>query len=377
MKSSLLAVGLMSGTSADGIDAALVWVDRFPRRVSLLHEWEIPHPEPLRKRILAAAGSELNTGALSELHATLGKAFGRAVVELCEQAGEPLSDVDIIGSHGQTVWHAPEQGASLQLGDPAHIAEICRVPVVSDFRTADLAAGGQGAPLVPLLHHALFADPKRHRAVVNIGGIANITHLPAGATTEQVQAFDSGPGNMLLDALVGHFTQGREKMDRDGAMAERGQVNEPLLSELLANPYFARRGPKSTGREQFGAGAVARIVHAGEGLSEADILATVTTLTARTIADGIAAAGPVDDVLICGGGAKNRTLVAMLSAALGPDVTVFATDRAGVSSSALEAMAFAELACRHLWGEPGNLVRVTGASGPRVLGRLTPSPNPN
>jgi anhydro-N-acetylmuramic acid kinase len=370
-------VGLMSGTSTDAIDAALVSIVRTPRRAELLYFRTYPHPPELRARTLAAAHGEAGSEALCMLHADLGEAFGRAAADLCHEAGQPLREVDVIGSHGQTVWHAPRATppATFQIGDPARIAWRTEVPVVADFRAADVAAGGQGAPLAPITHHLLFGHDRIRRAVVNIGGIANVTCLPAGKGMEAVRALDAGPGNMVIDAVMARLTDGREEMDRDGAMAARGTPQPGLLDELLAHPYFTAPAPKSTGRETFG-GHYARDVQArGEalGIRPEDVIATLTALSAHGIARAVREQGGADDVLLCGGGARNPVLAAMLAGLL-PDSRVAPTDALGVPHGAVEGIVFADLAARHLWREPGNLPAVTGASAPVVLGALTPPP---
>jgi len=372
----LLAVGLMSGTSADGVDAALVEVGRIPRTVTLLHLFALPFPGELRERVLAAAQGQAATPELCMLHMALGEAFGRAALGVCREAGKDIRQVDVVGSHGQTVWHAPEATprATLQLGAPAAIARLTGVAVVSDFRSADLAAGGQGAPLTPIVHHVLFTHATRDRAVVNLGGIANATRLPAGKGAEAVTAMDLGPGNMVIDAVVGHLTGGRERMDRGGRMAGEGTPHPELLIELLAHPFFALPPPKSTGREDFGAAYVHDLVRRGHdlGLTPEDLVATATALTAHGVALGLARLGEQDEVLLCGGGAKNPVLAGMIAALL-PGCRVAPTDDFGVPARAVEAMAFGEVAARTLWGEPGNLPVVTGASGPVVLGSITPA----
>lgn len=371
----LLTIGLMSGTSADGIDAALVEVGRVPRTVDLLHLASRPYPGELRERVLAAARGEATTPDLCLLHMALGEAFGRAALALCQEAGRDIRTVDVVGSHGQTVWHAPEATppATLQLGAPAAIARLTGVDVVSDFRAADLAAGGQGAPLTPIVHHVLFAHPTIDRAVVNLGGIANVTRLPAGKGQEAVTAMDTGPANMVIDAVVGHLTGGRERMDRGGRMAEEGTPHPKLLVELLAHPFVALPPPKSTGRETFGALYVEDLVRRGRelGLGPEDLVATATAFSAHTVALGLAALGGAAEVLLCGGGAENPVLAGMIAALL-PEARVAPTDAFGVPARAVEAMAFGDLAARAVWGEPGNLPVVTGATGPVVLGSVTP-----
>ncbi|MFQ5507822.1 MAG: anhydro-N-acetylmuramic acid kinase [Leptospirillia bacterium] len=377
-KDTLLAVGLMSGTSADGIDAALVTVSRNPRRLRLLHYMETPHQEPLRRRILDAAAGRAHTGELCRLHSALGAAFGEAVVALCKAAEVAPEELDIIGSHGQTVWHAPDANppATLQLGNGAVIARRTGCPVVADFRAADLAVGGQGAPLAPITHHLMFTSPEKNRAVLNLGGIANVTWLPAGGAAEDVLAFDTGPGNMVVDGLAARFSGDAEKMDRDGARAARGTVNGPLLDELLAHPYLALPLPKSTGREMFGEGFVQKLIERGleRELSPDDLIATATCFTARTVADairGLERERHPDELLLCGGGVHNPVLLALLEGEL-PGVGMIPVDTLGVPADALEAMVFADLACRAVWGETGNLPAVTGARQEVLLGAVNP-----
>lgn len=375
-RKTLLAVGLMSGTSADGIDAALVSVDRIPRTLSLRHYRETPFSAQLRGRILAAAHGNASTRDLCLLDADLGEAFAEAVIGLCGEAGVAVRDVDVIGSHGQTVWHEPGAYATLQLGKAVVIAARTGVPVVSDFRTADMAQGGQGAPLAPTMHHLLFAHPSTDRAVVNIGGVANFTWLAAGQGPEAVVASDTGPGNMVVDWLVARLTGGEEQMDRDGVRASQGRVHEPLLGELLEHPFFAASPPKSTGREVFGSGYAADLAARADGLrlGADDLVATATALTARTIARAVLAVGKPGEVLLCGGGARNPALKAMLKADFN-GTRIGTVEEWGVCAHSLEAVAVAELACRNLWGEPGNLPAVTGARNAVVLGSVTPAGN--
>lgn len=373
---TVLAIGLMSGTSADGVDAALVEIRREPRTATLRHYREAPYPDDLRKKVLSAASGDCTTSELCLLHAELGQAFAVAARKLMVDANILPGAVSVIGSHGQTVWHAPSATppATLQLGNPAIIARVTGLPVVSDFRSADLAVGGQGAPLVPMIHHVLFSNPGHDRAVVNLGGIANLTWLPGGADTEAVTAFDTGPANMVMDGLVERLSGGAERMDKNGARARKGNVSGTLLTEFLDDPYFSQPPPKSTGRERFGAAYVEEFYQRGKALklSDNDMVTTATALTARTVSRAIQAQGTPAEVLLCGGGAKNPALVLMLIEEL-PGTAVALADARGVSSQALEAMAFAELACRHMWKEPGNVPSATGANRPVVLGTLTPA----
>ena len=376
-------VGLMSGTSLDGVDAALVEVTGEgigDVRTHVVHALTLPYDDARRAAIhdgIRAGTAE----ALCGLHAELGEWLAEAVVRVCQAANVELSSVDAVGSHGQTVWHRPpaggRRGATLQLGDAATIAERTGIAVVSDFRTRDIAAGGHGAPLVPWVDQLLFALPDRSRALQNIGGIGNVTRVPPRDSDEPVFAFDTGPGNALIDAAVEIATGGKLNFDRDGRLAARGVVDESLLADLLRHPYFAAEPPKSTGREEFGRPFVAKLVELLEPEGDQDwmdLVATLTELTARTIADAyqrwLIPRG-LDEVVLTGGGAKNPTLVARIAALLDPLPLVDGASL-GVDPEAKEAVAFAVLAWAHLRGIPANLPSATGAAGPRVLGSFTP-----
>ena len=368
--SRTLYVGLISGTSADGIDAALV---RFegdtPHTLAAL---VLPWPSELRERILAVAQDEapLDLDAYGRLDVAIGTCFADAARHLLERSDTPASTVRAIGSHGQTVRHRPG-GAypfTLQIGDPGVIAERCGIDVVADFRRADVAAGGQGAPLLPALHAMLLAAPGRTRVVLNLGGIANITVLGADG---RVLGFDTGPANGLLDAWC--LRHRGEAFDRDGAFAASGRVDEALLRALLADPYFALPPPKSTGREHFHLAWLDAQPRVAE-LAAADVQATLLELTARSVAEAILAhAADAADVLACGGGVHNPVLMRRLGELLAPR-TVASTAASGIDPDYLEATAFAWLARQRLLGLPGNLPAVTGARGPRVLGAIYAAP---
>jgi anhydro-N-acetylmuramic acid kinase len=376
-------VGLMSGTSLDGIDAALVEVEGTGEadvRAKLVHFVTVPYDDARRETIHAAivAGT---AEALCGLHAGLGEWLAEAVVRVCAASDVDMASVDVVGSHGQTVWHRPpapgRRGATLQLGDPATIAERTGIAVVSDFRTRDMAAGGQGAPLVPWVDRLLFSHPERARAMQNLGGIGNVTRIPRRGEEGPLLAFDTGPGNALIDAAVELATGGRLTFDRDGKLAARGRVDETLLADLLRHPFFAAGPPKSTGREEFGRPFVARLVEAVRPEGDEDwleLVATLTELTARSVADAyrrwVLPLG-VDEVVVTGGGALNPTLLGRIRALLDPLPVVAGSD-AGVHPEAKEAVAFALLAWAHLRGIPANVPAATGAAGPRVLGSLTP-----
>lgn len=369
---SALYIGLISGTSADSIDAALVrFREGKPQTLACL---AYPWPHALRERMLTVAQGEasLDVDAWGRLDVEIGQQFAEAALHLLDHAGTKATAVRAIGSHGQTLRHRPggEHPFTLQLGDPSVIAERCRIEVVADFRRADVAAGGQGAPLLPAVHAMLLAVPGRARAVLNLGGIANLTVL---ATDGSVRGFDTGPANGLLDAWC--LRHRGEPFDRDGAFAASGQVRPELLDTLLADPYFALPPPKSTGREYFHLDWLAS--HAPlANLAPADVQATLLELTVRSVAAAVMQHAPeAAEVLACGGGVHNERLMQRLSEALAPR-RLDSTARCGVDPDFLEATAFAWLARQRLLQLPGNLPAVTGARGPRVLGAVYSAPAP-
>lgn len=360
-------IGLMSGTSADGVDAAAVEVgDERPRpSVRLIAHAHREYPAPLRAAILAAGeGESLTAADVARLRVRIGEEHADAALACANLAQLALEDVDAVATHGQTVAHLPDERprATLQLIDAARIAEALRVPVVTDFRSADIAAGGEGAPLVPFGDWVVFTEGKRSRAILNIGGIANVTVLPANASRDDVLAFDTGPGNMVIDAVTARVTERRRAYDADGQLAARGSVDVSLLERALAHEYFARTPPKSTGRETFGASFADDIVESGRGLEVEDLVATATALAARSIADSLRrfVATALDEVVVAGGGARNPTLLRMLAEAL-DGVPLRNSDELGVPAEAREALAFAILGAFAMRGEPNTLPRCTGA----------------
>ncbi len=379
-------IGLMSGTSVDGIDAALVELcgDGTRSDVRLLGFGFTRFPGDLRREIL-----ELNdpvsgrVDRICRMHAVLGEWFATAALAVCEETGIPATDVDAIGSHGQTVHHQPELfeafgvsvRATLQLGDPSVIAERTGLTTVADFRARDVAAGGQGAPLVPLVDFLLFRSEQAGRVMLNIGGIANVTVLPRACEAHEVFAFDTGPGNMLIDGLVSALTDGEKRYDVDGAMAREGTVYGPLLNELMEHPFLTTDPPKSTGRESFGRALADRVLRDGRDVSGPDLVRTATAFTARSIVGAldrfVSPHCQVREVVMSGGGADNPALVDMLNEALGP-VDLVRVDALGIPSDAKEAVAFAVLANETLEGRVGNLPRVTGASRSVVLVAVIP-----
>lgn len=381
-------VGLMSGTSGDGVDACLVTVESHgpSTRASLEAHHGQPYSAELRQLILEQ--SEVSTARvdmLCSLGFVLAEVHARAVLQVIENAGSSVEDVDLIASHGQTVHHLPRPrlvagvrtASTLQVGSAAVLAERTGLPVVHDFRSRDVAAGGEGAPLVPRADQLLFQEEDRCVATLNLGGIANVTHLPSRDSGEDVLAFDTGPGNILLDAAVREATGGRAMFDRGGEWAARGRVDQGLLNEMLREEYFGREPPKSTGREDFGQDYHqawwARFRKAGLGTE--DVLATLAELTARSVGAAfeqwLDRRGRPEEVLVGGGGAHNQDLLERLRRVLhGVRVTPLA--ERGVPVEAREALCFAVLANEALFGRPGNLPSATGARRPVVLGSFTP-----
>lgn len=425
--SAVLIVGLMSGTSADGIDAALVRVEGdVAAPVVTVEAFQTrPWNPDMRAAILDLAAGKGGPREVSEMRVRIAEGFAAATNELLRSAGVAPGEVNTIGCHGQTVRHDPpvradqaagtrgedrdavgrsdtaRRGFTLQLLDPATLAALTGIPVVHDFRSADMAAGGEGAPLVAWPDRILFGDPAQTRAVINLGGIANVTLLvPTSGDLERATgdrepvsepssrpasdlAFDIGPANALMDVAVERATGGQQHLDANGSRAAAGMVDQTLLTELLADPFFNQPPPRSTGRERFGPELVDRLIAdrglvvgaAPEGWN--DFLATLTEFTARAIADAfgryLTPAG-VDQVLVAGGGVHNRHLMSRIADLLAPLPVLAARDQLGLDPDAREAAAFALLAWAFLMGVPGNVPGATGAAGPRVLGSWTPAP---
>jgi len=366
-------IGLMSGTSVDGIDAALIEITP-DWRVTTLATQTTPYPLALRAKLLALGeGQLISMLEVGQLHRDLGELYGRCVLDLIQEAGP----ADLIGCHGQTVAHQPPQekqrGFSLQLGDGAVIAAVTGIPVVSNFRARDLAEGGHGAPLVPYVDWLLGHDAQQNRCLQNIGGIANVSYLPAGGDQTTVIAFDTGAGNMLLDLTVAQFSDGQARYDSNGAKARQGTVNLLLLQQLLAHPYMQQTPPKSTGRETFGAAYFQSWLARFPELSEADWLATFTEFTAQSIGRAYQQFLPrlPEVVYVSGGAVHNRYLMERLQSAL-PEVAVTTSQDLGIDPTYKEAICFAVLANLRWRGLTGNLPQVTQARQPLLLGDLHP-----
>ena len=359
-------IGLMSGTSMDGIDAAVVSFDK--DRVELHATVNLRYPEQLRQDLITAANTPTDSPIedLDRLDAAVGLCFRDAALEAVSASGIDASDIIAVGSHGQTVRHQPDAISpySLQIGNPATIASDTGIVTVADFRSADIAAGGQGAPLVPPFHDWLFGGTGKPRAILNIGGIANLTLL--GSSGEPVSGFDTGPGNTLLDRWI--QLRCNESFDRDGAWAAEGKIIAPLLERFLDYPYFTKPPPKSTGLEEFNLAWLTS--HNALECEAVDVQATLSELTARTIANDILHYAPsTEEVFVCGGGTHNSDLLARLARIL-PEVPIGSTASAGLHPDWVEAAAFAWLAMRTMNNQTGNLPSVTGASRKVILGAI-------
>ncbi len=374
----VIGIGMMSGTSADGIDAAAVelWEEEGRLRLRQTAFRSLAYPAEVRQALFRCFADEATTSEMCALNAVIGELFAQLAETVRAELPQGAPPVAFVASHGQTVWHQPPgekrgstlRGSTLQLGEAARIAERLRVPVVSDFRQQDLAAGGQGAPLVPFLDLLLFSSPDESRVIQNIGGIGNLTYLPVGATADQVIAFDTGPGNALMDAAAVLNSEGALEYDRGGLLAASAPVESALLAELLAHPYFAAAPPKSTGRELFGVELVRQLWEQDQ--RGAELVSTLTQLTVESIAQAYRDwLGPIDRVILCGGGARNPELVRRLAAELSP-VPVETLEALGWDAGAKEAVAFAVMGYETLRGHSSNIPSATGASRPVVQGKI-------
>src|ERR1017187_656874 len=388
---SLTVIGLMSGTSADGIDVALARISGAPPnlRAKIEQATSIPFPRDVRETILRIAnGAPSSSAEISELNFVLGNLFGDAVIRACLRFRVPPSRVELIGSHGQTIFHqgSPSRvrgtlrpASTLQIGEPAIIAARTGITTIGDFRSADMAVGGQGAPLVPFVDYLLYRDAKIGRVALNIGGIANVTVIPARAKAENVFAFDTGPGNMIIDSLMQHFSDGKVRYDDNAEFAITGAVSPELLDLLLADHYFRLRPPKSAGREQFGVAYAKKLIEwaAKHRVRTADLVRTATVFAALSIVDAwhrfVAPRAKVNQLIVAGGGAHNPLIMAQLAAAL-DGIEVKTSAALGVPEDGKEAFAFAILAYETFHGRPANLPSATGAKRRAILGKVCYAP---
>jgi anhydro-N-acetylmuramic acid kinase len=395
MRNAMLVMGLMSGTSADGIDVALARVEGAPPRLrsELVAHATMPMNAAVRKEVLRIAeGGSCTAGEISQLNFRLGEEFAAAAITACKKFRVRLVDVELIGSHGQTIFHqgnavpflGGKTASTLQIGEPSVIAARTGIPTVGDFRVADMAAGGQGAPLVPYVDYLLLRDEQMGRVALNLGGIGNVTVLEGGSKessklrrreTHQVMAFDTGPGNMVIDALVAHYTKGRQRFDQDARMARKGRCFNSLLEELLRDPYLERKPPKSTGREYYGREFVEHLFGKAKKyrVRPEDLVRTATVFTALSVVDAlnrfVLPRVEIGQVIVSGGGARNPLIMAQLAAALAP-IEVMPLSRLGIPEDAKEAYAFALLAYETWNRRTGNLPSATGAKKAVVLGTI-------
>ncbi|GAX91732.1 anhydro-N-acetylmuramic acid kinase [Effusibacillus lacus] len=382
----MTCIGLMSGTSVDGIDVAIVGISGKPPelKVRLRHFEAIPYEEEIRERIFRLFRPETSSVLeICDMNFALGHVYADAVLQTIRSSGIDPSEIAFISSHGQTVYHNPvptrigkyEITSTLQLGEASVIAEKTRIPVISDFRVRDMAAGGQGAPLVPFVDALLFSHPTKGRIAVNLGGIANLTVLPAGGSPDRCIAFDTGPANMIIDGLVRRITRGESEYDRDGEMARAGKVQEEYLKKWMALPYFAQRPPKSTGRELFGEQCVEEwwVDSQRLGIPPEDLVATATEYTIRTLAqairDFVLPHYDVEEVIAGGGGSYNPVLLEGIQKEL-PGLKIVRQEETGISADAKEAVAFAVLGYECYHRRPNNLPSATGAKHPVVMGKI-------
>jgi anhydro-N-acetylmuramic acid kinase len=389
-RNAMLVLGLMSGTSADGIDVALTRISGAPPRLTakLLAHRAIRLAPAVRKEILRVAEQQpITAGELSQLNFRLGRIFAEAALAACKQFRVSAKEVDLIGSHGQTIFHQGKAemflgvrtSSTLQIGEAAVIAARTGITTVSDFRPADMALGGQGAPLVPYADYLLYRHKKFGRVSLNLGGIANVTVLPRGAGPWQMYAFDTGPANMLIDALISHFTRGRHSYDRNAAFARTGRSTPELVNELMRDPYLRVAPPKSTGREYYGRDYFQRVLAMGRRhrAKPADMVRAATIFTALSVVDAlnrfVLPKTTIHQIILSGGGARNPLILGQISAAL-PNIEVFPSSYVGVPIEAKEAFAFALLAFETFHRRSSNVPSATGARGNAILGKISYAP---
>jgi anhydro-N-acetylmuramic acid kinase len=379
--------GIMSGTSLDGIDVAIIDItgSGFKAKVNVLTSHSVPYPKNIREALVAISNANAQTGDISRLNFLLGELYVEALEETAERGGIPLDSIKLIGCHGQTIFHegqgsqylGKKVASTFQIGESSVITERTGIDVISNFRERDMAAGGKGAPLIPYLDYMLIRHRGRGRVAVNIGGIANLTAIPPNTNTDRVIAFDTGPGNLVIDQLVARITLGRQTFDRDGVIAATGEIDQKLLAKLLRDKYFRQRPPKTAGREQYGSEFVSKLLDTE--LSSEDLIATATALTAESIALGVRnfvlPEMRVDEIFVSGGGTHNPTLMRMLRKAM-DTVPVMETTEVGLDVDAKEAIAFAVMAYETAHSRPSNVPMATGARRSVVLGKVTPNGPP-
>ncbi len=374
----------MSGTSLDGIDVAIIDMtgSGYKAKINVLTSHSVPYPKKIREALVGISNTASQTGDIARLNFLLGELYAEALEETAERAEIPLNTIKLVGCHGQTIFHegqgtqylGKKVASTMQIGESSVISERTGIDVISNFRERDMAAGGKGAPLVPYLDYMLIRHRGRGRVAVNIGGIANLTAIPPNTNTDRVIAFDTGPGNMVIDQLVSRISLGRQTFDRDGTIASTGVIDQKLLAKLLRDKYFRAKPPKTAGREQYGAEYVSKLLDTE--LTTEDLIATATALTAESIALGlrnfVLPEMRVDEVFVSGGGTHNPTLMAMLQKALDP-IPVKETTEVGLDVDAKEAIAFAVMAYETAHSRPSNVPMATGAKRAVVLGKLTPN----
>ncbi len=387
-KKSRNVIGLMSGTSCDGIDACLVRItgNGLSTKVDIIGFETYPYKSEIRELIFEASRKETGTvDKICQLNFILGKLFADAAMKIAGKLSIPLSEIDIVGSHGQTIYHISslkekndkEVRSTLQIGEPSVIAQETGVTTVADFRTRDIAVGGEGAPLVSYANFVLFGRDGIGRAIQNIGGISNVTFLPAGGNIKEIIAFDNGPGNMIIDRFAEIITDGRLKYDKNGELASKGKLNQDLLERLCTHPYLSKPPPKSTGREDFGIQFSDDLYKElrQDNIDDHDAIATITAFTAKSISDSyrkfIQPYYKIDEVIISGGGVHNPVLFQFLKDYL-VDIEISKVDDFGIPSDAMEALAFAILANETISGNPGNVPSATGANESVILGKIIP-----
>ena len=368
-------VGIMSGTSLDGIDVAIV--DISGKKINCRAFHSVPYPKAVREALLSVSNNITHTATISRLNFLLGALYADAIHETSRRSRVKIGTIELCGLHGQTIFHEGQPveylgmrvASTLQIGEAAVVAERTGIRTISNFRERDIAAGGRGAPLVPYVDYLLFRHRRIGRVALNIGGIANITVIPSAAKPADVIAFDTGPGNMIIDALVAHKTQGRQRYDRDGRIARASKIHPRMLEAMLSDPYCALDPPKSAGREQFGHEFASGLIATGLPIDE--LIATATEFTAQSIAKAIERYESTNEVIASGGGVHNRQIMRRLRELL-PHVGMATTAKHGIDPDAKEAIAFAVLAHEFARGRPANIMSATGARHAALLGKSSP-----